>query len=254
MKARRMGFILGTLILLALPVLANADTMLKQVAKTDAFEMMGQQMEATNDTSVTWIGKGRARTDLGDSASVIMLVDKNAMYMINHMDKTYYEMPLDALGDISKMMGVDSTDEEAAAMAEAMKGMMAQMKITAKVEPTDETKKIKDWDTKKYIIDMNMGMMKMTTQIWATDEIKVDFDMFYKMTNAMMAQFPGFAEAMEEMKKIKGVGVESDITIDMMGNEVKASNEMLEVKEGEPPAGTYQVPEGYTKLSGMPGM
>ena len=46
----------------------------------------------------------------GDTASVIMLSDKNIIYMIDHKTKTYAEMPMDALGDLTKMFG---TNEEA---------------------------------------------------------------------------------------------------------------------------------------------
>nr|MBN2277557.1 hypothetical protein [candidate division Zixibacteria bacterium] len=255
MRTRNWKIGLVLLIVMAIPGLVSADTMMKQVARTEGFEMMGQKVEPTIDTSTTWIGSGRARTDQGDTMSVIMLADQNAMYMIDHQDSVYYEMPLDALGDISKMLDAESSgDEEAAAMAEMMKGMMAQMKITATVEPTEETKKIKVWNTKKYIVTMDMGMMKMTMDLWASDEIKVDYEMFNKLTHSMMAQFPGFQEAMEEMKKVKGVSVASDISINMMGNIIKASNEMLEVREGDAPAGTYTIPEGYTKQEGLPGM
>lgn len=250
--------LLVTAMLLALPVLVNADVFIKQVTNTEGFEMMGQKVPAHSDTSISWMAKEKARMDMGDSASVIILVDKNIIYSIDHRAKTYFEMSLDILSDISKMMTekveAEGDEEEAKAAKEIMEGMMGMMKISAKVQETDETKKIRDWNCKKYQMTMNLGMATVTSDIWATEDIKVDYEIYQKMSSANMMQLPGFAEAVKEMKKVKGFTVLSTGNINVMGNTMATTTELIDVKEKQAPAGTFDIPKGYKKQEAMPGM
>jgi hypothetical protein len=60
-----------------------------------------------------------------------------------------------------------------------------------------------------------------------------------------MSMMPGYEEALEEMKKVKGLTVSSTSTTQMMGATVKSSTELLEYKEADAPKGTFEVPKGY---------
>ena len=255
MKARgwmRNVFLFGAVLLLAHPAAVIADTMILQVTSTDAFEMMGQKVPAKVDTSATWLAEGKARMDQGDTATVIMLFDKNVVYMIDHSKKSYAEMSLDALGDITKMMGIDENDEEGKAQLEMMKGMMSMMQMKVTVKATDETRKIRDWNCKKYIVSASMGMGKVETETWATEDAKIDFDTFREISQAFKGFLPGYKEVLEEMKKIKGFPVMSTAKVDMMGTQIQNVSEVIEVADKAAPAGTYELPEGYKKTEGMP--
>jgi len=231
------------------PLLISADTMIKQVNERGAFEMMGQKVPATSDTSMVWLGDKKARADQGDSASVIIDVGKNMIYMIDNNKKTYSEMSLDDLGDIDKMLG---DNEEAKQM---VKGMMAMMKMEVTVTPSDETQKIGDWDCKKYDVSVNMGMGTSDMVIWATDDVDVDYNMFMEVTNSFKAIMPGFDKMIEEMKKVEGLPIKTLNTTKMMGSEATSVMEVIEIADKDAPAGTYKVPEGYTKTEmQMPGM
>jgi hypothetical protein len=257
MKAKGwMGRIIlfATLLLLVLPAMVIADTMIKQATSTDAFEMMGQKVPARTDTSVTWLTKGMSRMDQGDTATVIMLMEKNLVYMIDHNQKSYMEMPLDALGNIEKMMGIDENDEEGKAQLEMMKGMMSMMQMKVTVNPTEETEKIRDWNCTKYLVSTKMGMGSVESEIWATEDPELDFEMFLEISQSFKAMFPGFKEVLEEMKKIKGIAVMTDATVDMMGTKVHSTTEVIEIAEKSAPEGTYNVPKGYEKTEGMPGL
>jgi len=96
-------------------------------------------------------------------------------------------------------------------------------------------------------------MMGTKSNIWATQDIDIDYDLYYLATNAMMASMPGFEDLVSEFNKIKGITVLSEGEIDMMGSKTTSSNELLEYKEATPPAGIYEIPAGYKKIS-MPGM
>ncbi len=249
MKSLKLSIVLLTLILfasLATPVFA--DVMIRQLNSTDAFEMMGQQVPAKSDTSVVWIGDGVARFDVADTATMIFNASENTIALINHTSKSYSMVPLGQGGemDISKMMDTEGMSEEEIAEAKAaMQGMMGAMQLKMTVTPTEESKKIKDWNCKKYTVVTDMGMVKAASESWVTNEIKLNYDLFFNVTRAFMAMMPGFEDAMKEFKKMEGMPVWSETNVDMMGAKVHSTTELLEYKEASAPAGTYKIPEGY---------
>jgi len=67
--------------------------------------------------------------------------------------------------------------------------------------------------------------------------------------------FPQFAQAMlrldedaiKEFLKIKGFQVRTEMTMNIMGADMKQWMETDEISKKSAPAGTYSAPEGYTK-------
>jgi len=249
------ALLLTLVVVLAIPMMAQGAIYMKQLSHTDAFEMQGQQMPAKTDTIVTWVTENKGKMEMGDSATVLTLAEENAMYMINHKDKIYSKIPLDALGDVSKMMAGEGATEQQKQQAEMMKQMMSAMKISAEVEPTELTKEIQGYECTRYDVTMSMGMVDVKTEVWATDEINVNYDIYNKMNYFTMSSFPGFSQAMEQMKKVKGVAIETTGTLTMMGNSVPMYSRLLEFEEKKAPEGTFDLPEGYSeKPFTMPGM
>jgi hypothetical protein len=254
MKSQRLFRVLSGLALFALAAgaaPARADVYMKQRISTEAFQMMGQSQPAKDEVMIMWLGANKARTDTqGGAASMIFLPEKKVLYMIDHTNKQYREMPMDLGGLFGQMAGQAAGDtEEAKAMAGMMKTMMGNM--SAKVTETGETKTIGTWPCRKYLIEMTLGMGGTTSaQAWATEAIEVDYAMAFTMANAMMANVPGFEKIVAEMKKIKGVIVSQAATTRMMGAEVKSTMELLECADRAAPAGTYDLPAGYTKVKG----
>jgi len=250
MKSKRALTSLCGLVVVALLALwgtTQADTFIKQVTHTDSFKVMGQIQPATDDTSTMWLTKDKACMIGADNKSSILRADKGIMYFVDHESKTYAEMPLEDLGDIKKMAGVED-DEEAAQAAEMMQGLAAgMMSMEVTVTPTDEKKKIKDWSAKKYIVEIKMPMGSTKSEVWASEDIKIDYDMFQTISNAFMAQMPGFQKAMEEMKKVKGMTVLSVGEAKVMGTSVKTTTTLLEHSTKSAPAGIFDVPKDYKK-------
>jgi hypothetical protein len=250
MRIKRTSTSLCGLVVLALLVLlgtAQADTFIKQATHTDSFKVMGQVQPAEDDTSTMWLTKDKACMIGADNKTSILRADKGIMYFVDHDSKTYAEMPLEAMGDIKKMAGLEDDEEEAEA-AEMMQSMMAgMMTMEVKVTPTDEKKKIQDWDAKKYIVEIKMPMGSSKSDIWASEDIKIDYDMFYTLSNAFMAQMPGFQQAMEEMKKVKGATVLSIGEAQVMGVSAKTTTTLLECSDKSAPAGIFDIPKDYKK-------
>ena len=242
MRIAKFSSIAGVMLcLLALAVPVQADTFVKQVDNTDAVEMMGQKQPARSDTSTAWYTEDKACMISARGNAVVYRADKGVMYMIDHNKKTYAEVPLTWLSD-----AVEEAKEDPET-SQGMGAMGGMMKFEVKVTPTEETKKVRDWEATKYIVEVDMGVGKMTTNTWATSEVDIDGSAFTAMNSAQMAIFEDFGEGMEEMEKIEGVPVLSNTEMMMMGTSMTSNYEVIELEEKEAPEGIYEIPEGYEK-------
>lgn len=239
---------------------ALADVYMKQKTHTDAFQVMGKSQPEKNEIMIFWLGENKARTDMETAkTSSILLADKKIVVMIDHNKMQYAEMSVDFDKMISDAAAAGAGDDPDKAKAmEKMPGFMKNMMknamgdMSAKVTETGETKKIGDWNCRKYLIETNMGMAGTTaSEAWATEDLKIDYTMAFTAANAMMASMPGFEKIVQEMKKIKGFVVYQTSTIKVMGSEVKSTTELIEAGNKDAPAGNYDVPAGYKKVKSM---
>ena len=240
-------------------VQGRADIYMKQKVHTDSFKMMGQTQPEKDEIMVFWLGENKARTDQeAGNSSAIFIGDKKILYWLDHNKKTYAEMPLDLdkLFDEAAEAGAGEDPEMAEAkkkmpgfMKGLMKGVMGGM--SAKVTETGETKKIGSWNCRKYLIEMDMGVGKSQAEAWATEDIKIDYGLFFASAYAMMASQPGFDKIVKEMQKVKGVIVYQTAKISAMGADMTSTTEVLECTDKSAPAGNYDIPAGYKKVKGM---
>jgi len=229
---------------------ARADVYMKQKTHTGSFTAMGKSQPEKDENVVYWLGENRVLVDHDGGRSTLFLADKGFLYMIDHNKKTYAEMPLDigkAMDESPAAQGLEGKN-----VPGFMKGMMGG--ITVKVTETDETKKLGSWSCRKYLIDMKMPMGETTSEAWATEDLKIDTKLYLTAANAMMARQPGFKDIIKEMQKIKGVVAYQTTTANVMGSSVVTTMELLECDNKTAPAGSYEVPAGYTKVKGMRGM
>jgi hypothetical protein len=143
--------------------------------------------------------------------------------------------------------------EEKAMMQSMMKGA-TDIKVT--VTPTGEKKKIGEFDCQKYNQEMKTMMGPVTSEIWATEDLKIDYKVYDKFKEAMGSEGGGaFGNMMssmaDEMKKIKGVPVLTTTTVNMMGNSMTSITELVEFREATAPKGTFNIPSGYKKTDDM---
>ena len=232
------------LVLTVLGSNALGDIYMKQKQHTDPISIMGQNQPAQDVISETWITSSKMSVSNPKQKIVIDVAGK-VMSMADHEKRTITTIPM----DFSKMTaGEDMSAEEKAQFQQFMGNMF---KIDLTIEKTNETKKIGKWNCRKYIQIMEMGMGTSTSEIWASPDISIDQDLYAKYTTSMMAQMPGVSQnldkVMKEMKKIEGVQVKTTQSMDMMGQTIKTSSELLEYKQGNAPASAFTMPTGYKK-------
>ncbi|MEA2558741.1 MAG: hypothetical protein QOH06_245 [Acidobacteriota bacterium] len=231
---RRALFALLSLPVLALPLAAGADTLYTMKSHTDAIKMGSQSQPAKDGTVKVWTAGDRLRRDDGDQTMIFRL-DKNRLYLLDHEDKTYSEVALPI--DLRKMMPKGSE-----AMADQI---AAGMKVSVQVAPSDETKKVGQWNARRYDVTVQSAMgMKITTTMWVSKEIE-GFAGFNKMAGTMASLQPGSGEWVKQLEKIDGFPVLTESQVDALGAKFSTREELVSVETKAPPAGHYDPPAGY---------
>jgi len=225
-------------IVLAFGVYLHADIYIKTKTHADAMSMMGQNQPARDSVTEQWLAEDMVATNM-ENQSIILDLKANKMFIVNHGEKTYVETDLPL--DMAKLLPPQA--------AQMMGGMM---KATVTVAPNGQTKQVGTWKCAGYDVTISMPMMMMTMKqaVWAAANVGVDLNKFMAKAygNIMKAQNMMFDEAaVNEMKKINGIPILTETTLDMMGTQNHRSSEVVEISKKTPPAGVYAVPAGYAK-------
>ncbi|HDJ24193.1 MAG TPA: DUF4412 domain-containing protein [Candidatus Aminicenantes bacterium] len=218
--------------------LIYGDYFIKEKSHTDAIQMMGQSQPARDEVMEMWISQDLKKMAANSSEqSMIIDLNKNLMYLVDHQNKSYVEMDLPL--DISKYVP--------AQMAQMMNQMANS--VTIEVTPTGQKKKIGQWECSEYDVVMNIMMMKMEMKVWATKDVPFSWEKVTKdlTSQVMAAQLRLNQSALQELLKVEGQWIASETKMNMMGNTVRSTTEVLEISEKDAPQGIYQVPAEYTK-------
>lgn len=247
-NTRAMILMAGVILLLVMPGVLYADIFIKQRQHRDAITIMGQTAEAVDETATIWMAEGMFRNDHGTESDIVRM-DRECMYIIDHQTKTYREIPMDISKAINEGLAADGASPEES--QQIMQFARQAAKVTVTVEPTSEKKKINKFNCRKYIQKMQTMMGVITTEVWATQDIKMDYNLYAQGYASFMSMQPGMdkaaAKITRELEKIKGVVVRSETMTNMMGMAVRSSQELLECKKKKAPRGCFEVPSGYTK-------
>lgn len=224
-----------TLVVISLAFL-NADVYIKTKTHTDAFEIMGQKQPAKDQVMEQWLGDNKF-AQIAESQTMVLDLNKNVIYVIYPGSKSYVEANLPF--DISKLV------------PEQMAAMLKMMKMTVTVNPNGESKKIGDWNCKGYDITMNMQMMTMKMKSWVTQDVPFDWKAFSEKMFPQIMKLSGSIglgeNDLKEFKKLEGFQVAMEMTMNMMGKDIKTTSQVVEMSKKSAPAGIYSVPQGYTK-------
>jgi len=215
---------------------AGADFRVIQQHHQDGFSMMGQTQAPTDEEHVTWIGDKKLQMDQGSTSTIVQL-EAGKMIIINHDDKTYTEIDLPV--DIAALMPPGMAEQ-----------MMAMLKFDVSVTASDETKKVGEWNAKRYDLKMTSTMMSLDSVIWASKDTPIDQAHYLGLFSKVMSLQPGMGGMMEQMRQIDGYTVAQEGTMSMkfMGETTIGSSDVVKsIDDVDPPAGTYDVPAGYAK-------
>lgn len=231
----------------------RADVFIRQQHHTEGFQMMGRDQPPRDFVQKMWLAADKARSDM-ENHSVIVRLDRGISYFLDHSRKVYSEMPMDPPQAGGPGSGERSSPKERSASRTAQ----PMLKMNLKITDTGETKKIGEYLCRKYIQKVESGMGPVTSEIWATEDLRMDSDLYARFSLALMASQPGGREAMKanlaETRKVRGVPVLSLTTTRMGEAEVKSRVDLLEFREEQAPPGIFDIPAGFSRqsMSGPP--
>ena len=214
---------------------ARADTKIVQQSHQDAFTMMGQTQPAVDTERVVWIGQDRLRMDEA-GATFIVRLDKNTMFIVDHGERTVSAVDLPI--DLSKLLPEGVAEQ-----------VLPMLQLDVKITPTDETKMVGPWKARRYNVTMTSSMVTVVNTLWATTEVEVDRDAYYRLFHQIISLQPGMEEVLDTLRTIDGFAVEeaSVTRMTMAGDaEMRSHDVTVSVDTLDPPDGIYDPPADYT--------
>ncbi len=219
------------------PNLAEADILIKKNKITES-TVNGQIQPAKVEEGKTWIAKNKMREDKIES-SIIVRLDLNKIYTIDHSKKTYSEIHLPV--EIDKVLPPEA------------KQMMEVMQIkSSSIKETTEIQTIRGWLCQKFLVDVEISMMEMIlpmkVEIWTSRDLGIDLSTYKKLYDAIFSLNPFMKNLSEEFGKIEGYPVLTISSMKRMGTETKEREEVVSVEKKDVPAKTFSLPKGYEKI------
>ncbi|HET6345437.1 MAG TPA: DUF4412 domain-containing protein [Myxococcota bacterium] len=213
--------------LAALLLLLAASPLLADSLLTVRSSIEGLKMDQPNQNQVQiWVNGDRLRRDEGDTTYILRL-DRNKLYVINHVDRTYNELGLPI--DPQKWGGPA--------------GVQMKVQVTA----TGESRKVWSWNARKFRVDINSPEgLQMETAIWASKDI-ASYQAYNRLAASIAALQPGSSDWARQLEQVEGFPVLQEADVTMGGTRFKTREELVSVENRTPPAGAYEVPGGYTK-------
>jgi hypothetical protein len=159
---------------------------------------------------------------------------------IDHKKKSYYETTFEEMqkyfAQLNEMLAANP-------MMESMMGKVADVQV----QKTAETREILGHTCTKYVLSMGE---KFKETLWVTPDLKMPVTYYdaSKMSYAMMGPMAGrFEKMLDEMKKIDGFPLATDVDMKMMGMDASSRTEVIEISKADIGADAFAVPNSYKK-------
>ena len=212
----------------ALPLAAEDLTVVSKVTMGDKSSTSTQYMTAT-----------KSRTNDGQSDSIIDF-PTGKMTFIDHKAKTYWETTLE---EMAAHMDRLYRDVKGNPMLEKMFGGSEEVTV----ERGKGSRKIAGYDCDEYTLSMGPSF---EFEVCAAKGLQPPPQYYEgrKLSYASMGPMgQRFSKMFDEMKKIKGYPIATDMDADMGMVKIQTSSEATEVKKSPIPASTFDIPAGYAK-------
>lgn len=189
-------------------------------------------------TSTTYITKDRVRTTDGDT-DTIFEVDTGRMIQIEHKKKKYFVTSLEEIR--AKMEEFEKMIEENPMVGQ----MLGDLTAGAEVRKLDGTRSIAGYPCQEYELQLGKNM---TMVLWVTSDLDspTSYHDAQKMVYATMGPMAKrFETLLDEMKKINGMSLASNLEAKFMGRGMTVRQEAVSVSEDPISADTFAIPSGY---------
>ena len=224
----RFALALAAVLVLALPLSAEDLTVVSKVT-----------MQGKTSTGTQYMTSSKAKTSDGENDTIIDF-PTGQMTFIEHKSRSYWETSLDEMASYMDRLYRDVKSNP----------MMASMFGGAEsvtVEKGKGSRKVAGYACDDYTLKMGESM---EFDICAAPSLQPPPQYYEgrKLSYAAMGPMgKRFAAMFDEMKKIKGFPLVSEMDADMGMVRIQVESEATEVRKGAIPASAFEVPAGYKK-------
>jgi len=189
-------------------------------------------------TATQYIATDKLRTSDGRYDTITDIVS-GRMVHVDHKKKEYWETSLAEMRE--QFAELERLVDENPMMA-TMLGAATEVDL----RKGSETREIVGYVCDQY----SLSIGKLQFELWAARELKAPAQYYdgAKLIYATMGPMASrFEQLYEEMKKIDGFPLRSELDSKLMGMNIHTVSEATEVRKGPIPPGTFDPPAGYKK-------
>ena len=222
-------------------------TRVVSVTSTEPMSLPGQGLPARTDTVTLWLGPGIARRD---NAEGTFLVDatRDLLAFVDHDARTW---TVQTAAQVQRQLAALAADTLGATPSpgsrDQLERLRSLLRVAARVTDTGETRQIAGHRCRRWIVEQQLGAQEITTEVWLTGELDVDYALLHQVTRPAMAVLPGGEQALAELSRLRGVPVRSTSLIRALGRRGRTQTELLSVERETVPPAHFAPPPGYTQ-------
>jgi hypothetical protein len=226
-------------IALVLAVLAVASTVAAKDMIVRQRSMTGFGSNTGPSEETVYLSGDRITTD-SDAMRTIVDLDKKTITTADKAKRAYTTITFDQL--TAQLEALRKSIEKLPEETRKQVSPLFEEGEPVTVTPTGKTEKIAG----HVAIEHALSGGPYSGSVWATTEL--DTPPEFKKWKSIEQSRGGAAKRLgEAMEQVKGFPLRTRLVVKTSGTPVELSNEVLEVREGSPPADVLKVPDGYTK-------
>jgi Domain of unknown function (DUF4412) len=230
-------------LLLALPLAAalaaraGADLLVTVKGHTDGFKVGDRTQEPRDADVKIWLSAEKMRRDEGP-LSLIVRLDRQKLYLVNHTDKTYSVVNLPV--DWAKL--VPSRDHE------KFQQYVTDNQLKSTITPSAETKKIRDWNARRVDVNLaNTHGLRVSTQMWLTKDLPL-YGAYNRMSGVLASLQVSSGEWAHKLGQLDGFPVYQETTVNVGGTSFRSREQVVMADNKDVPDVTYDPPVGFNPV------
>lgn len=215
---------------------------LTTVATVTALGLPGPVVPAETDTVVLWLGPDLARRDAHDGT---FLIDpgRGALTFVDHDARTWTSQTTEQIQRQLAALAAAAPDHEPGDERVAL--LQDMLTLSIKVTDTGENTRLEGYDCRRWILEQQLGEQLVTTELWLTEDIEVDFHLLHHATRPALLALPGGQAALQELSRLQGVTVLATTLMRVQQHQGRSQTRLLAVDEVRRPRSFFAPPPDY---------
>lgn len=223
--------------LAALSPRAQADLLLVSAQKAANVDENGDESNVREAESQTWIGADRSRYDEGDARTILYRGDLGQLFLVDHRDRTYSELPLP----------VRIEDYLTPRQRDALAAATELSKPQVELESGTKEQVFRDWKVReRTVVVVAPGMdQRIEIRQLVTSDLEIDLEPYQELFLNFWELDIGHRLWIQHLLDPGGYPAYQEKTFFLPSHTLRQTTELRSVREVEPEPELYTVPAEY---------